>query len=104
MKRKKNAKKTVYFLVSMLLILVIIISGLKILEDTVYSSGQDRHTANDKKTIVRDGEAYFPRQDLIVILVMGIDEDGPVKDSGSYRRCPWLRLCQAGGICQRCGG
>ena len=85
MKRKKNAKKTVYFLVSMLLILVIIISGLKILEDTVYSSGQDRHTANDKKTIVRDGEAYFPRQDITVILVMGIDQEGPVQNSDYHR-------------------
>ncbi|MBO5797908.1 MAG: LCP family protein [Clostridia bacterium] len=27
---------------------------------------------------------YFPRQDLVVLLLMGIDKEGPVQSSGSY--------------------
>ena len=36
------------------------------------------------KTIERDGVAYFPRQDITVVMVLGIDRYGPVADSGSY--------------------
>lgn len=36
------------------------------------------------KTITRDGVDYFPRQDITVIMVLGIDEFGPVESSGSY--------------------
>jgi LCP family protein required for cell wall assembly len=39
----------------------------------------------ERKTVVRDGVEYFPRQDITVMLVMGIDQSGPAVDSGSYR-------------------
>ena len=83
---KRNTPKRVLFVAGILiLVLVVIFSGLQILESTVFYSGQGQGGNENSKTVIRNGIEYFPRQDLIVILVMGIDEDGPVKDSGSYR-------------------
>ena len=57
--------------------------GLQILKSTVFS---DRAAdAQPRKTIQRHGQEYFPRQDIMVILVMGIDEEGPAVSSGFYR-------------------
>lgn len=36
------------------------------------------------KTLLYNGEEYFPRQDITTFLLMGIDRRGPVTDSGSY--------------------
>ena len=36
------------------------------------------------KTLIRNGVAYYPRQDITVLLVLGIDQKGPAVDSGSY--------------------
>ena len=44
---------------------------------------QDEEFGVTKKTITKDGVDYFPRQDIVVILVMGIDQDGPVKATKS---------------------
>jgi LCP family protein required for cell wall assembly len=38
----------------------------------------------DSKTITVDGVRYFPRQDITVVLFMGIDRYGSVEDSGFY--------------------
>jgi LCP family protein required for cell wall assembly len=46
-------------------------------------SGQDGENVASK-TILRDGVEYFPRQDLTTVLLIGVDEFGPVKDSGFY--------------------
>jgi LCP family protein required for cell wall assembly len=37
------------------------------------------------KTILRDGKEYFPRQDITVVMVLGIDQYGPVESSHYYR-------------------
>lgn len=68
----------------LILALVMLYSGLQILESTVFSPVQDPEPYVSK-TIVRGDVAYYPRQDISVILVMGIDEEGPVASSGSYR-------------------
>lgn len=39
----------------------------------------------ERKTLWLDGVSYFPRQDIRVFLLMGIDRSGPVVDSGSYK-------------------
>ena len=50
-----------------------------------YTSQPVQTQANHRvKTIVCDGRSYFPKQDMTTVLIMGIDDDGPVKDSGSY--------------------
>lgn len=40
---------------------------------------------HERKTLWYDGVAYFPRQDVRVFLLMGIDRVGPAVDSGSYK-------------------
>jgi LCP family protein required for cell wall assembly len=82
-KRKTNSRFVVAALI-LILVLVMIYSGLRILESTVFYTGQEEMPVATK-TITRNGIDYFPRQDITVLLVMGIDEEGPVKDSGSYR-------------------
>lgn len=85
MMRKHNPKKdAVFFAVIMILVLVMLYSGLQILESTVLYHGSNEDVAVDSKTIVVDGVAYFPRQDITVVLVLGIDREGPVVASDSY--------------------
>lgn len=83
MSKRKDAKKIAYFCVILILVLVMLYSGLQILESTVFYNGQVQD-AFVSKTITRNGVDYFPRQDITVMLVMGIDNTGPVQDSGSY--------------------
>lgn len=68
----------------LILLLVMIYSGLQILESTVFF-GQEEEQPVATKTIHREEGDYFPKQDMTVILVMGIDEEGPVASSNSYR-------------------
>ena len=83
MNHYKPRKKAVVLCVVLVLVLVAMIGGLRILESTVFSSPEEETVAT--KTVSRDGMNYFPRQDITVILVMGIDERGPVVSSQSYR-------------------
>lgn len=84
MSRKEHAKKLGFVCLILILVLVILFSGLRILESTVLFRQQAPAGQTSSKTIERNGVAYFPRQDITVMLLMGIDETGPVKDSGSY--------------------
>ena len=82
-KRRIKSRFAVAALI-LILVLVMIYSGLRILESTVFYTAPEE-TIAPTKTISRDGVDYFPRQDVTLLLVMGIDEEGSVKDSGSYR-------------------
>ena len=83
MKDRTRLKKTVMLVIILILVLVFLFSGLQFLESTVFhSTGTQQQTGS--KTIIRDGVEYFPRQDITVIMVAGIDEYGPVASSGSY--------------------
>ena len=82
-KRRIKSRFAVAALI-LILVLVMIYSGLRILESTVFYT-EPEETIAPTKTISRDGVDYFPRQDVTLLLVMGIDEEGSVKDSGSYR-------------------
>lgn len=84
MSRKEQAEKIGFVCLVLILVLVILISGLRILESTAFLKGQTGEGQIASKTIERNGVKYFPRQDITVMLIMGIDEVGPVKDSGSY--------------------
>lgn len=81
MRKQIDTKNLILGVIILLLVLVVIYSGLQILKPTVFSNGD---TTTSSKTIIRDGVKYFPRQDISIFLIMGIDETGPVKDSGSY--------------------
>ena len=84
MKMRKNMKEFMFYAVILILVLVMLYSGLQILESTVLYHGQDQEAPVVSKTITVDGVEYFPRQDITVVLFMGIDRFGPVEDSGFY--------------------
>lgn len=84
MHRQNSRKSLLYIGIILILVLLMIIGGLQILESTVFHNGQEEDVAITSKTIERDGVKYFPRQDITVLLMMGIDELGPVKESTSF--------------------
>ena len=81
MKRPNQIGKIVYYGLILILVLVIIFSGLQLLESTIFSPAAE-DVVLPSKTITRDGVEYFPRQDITVMLIMGIDEYGQVQSSG----------------------
>lgn len=85
MSRKEQVKRLVYILLILILVLVIIFSGLRILEPIVLSRRQVQVDETASSTIERNGIEYFPRQDITVMLLMGIDEYGPVQASDTYK-------------------
>ena len=85
MSKRTTRSRLVVAALILILVLVMIYSGLRILESTVFFDETGEVSTAQTKTITHDGIEYFPRQDITVILVMGIDEEGPVKDSGFYR-------------------
>lgn len=84
MNRKQKREKQVLGIVFFLFALVFLYSGIKILDSTVFLQKENEMVPVTSKTITRDGTEYFPRQDMTVLMVMGIDQNGVVKDSGSY--------------------
>lgn len=84
MGKPKHRRDILLFCVILILVLVMIYSGLQILESTVLYKDQVEETQFTSKTITRDGVAYFPRTDITTLMVLGIDQYGPVEASGSY--------------------
>jgi len=84
MKKKTHGKDLVFLGLTLILVLVMLYSGLRILESTVFHTGQEGSGNFVSKTIERNGQEYFPRQDITVVMVLGIDRFGPVEASGSY--------------------
>lgn len=76
---RKNLVKAVFVCVALILVLVILYSGLRILESTVFFQQQDE-AATETKWIVRDGVEYYPRQDIVVVMILGIDREGKLTD------------------------
>lgn len=78
--------KIVFICVALILMLVIVYSGLRILESTVFLKQQDKGPV-ESKWIVRDGVRYYPRQDIVVVMLLGIDREGKLEDletTGGY--------------------
>lgn len=83
--KRDTCKKIAFFATILILMLVMIYSGLRILEATVFSNeDMTEETPAVTKTITRDGIEYFPRQDITVFMILGIDQEGPVQASESY--------------------
>ncbi len=80
MRTRKQKNNLILGVVILLLMLVVIYSGFRILQPTVFYPENETST----KTIERNGKKYFPKQDITTFLILGIDQEGPVKDSGSY--------------------
>jgi LCP family protein required for cell wall assembly len=83
MSKRKDRKGIIFFCCVILLVLVTLYSGVQILESTVLRSGEGGTTGS--KTVTVDGVEYFPRQDINVLMVLGIDRYGPVEPSEYYR-------------------
>jgi len=73
---KKFLLKVLFACIALILVLGIVYSGLQILELTVFYD-QETDFEIQTKTITRDGVKYYPRQDINVILLMGINQEGP---------------------------
>ena len=84
MNKRILIQKTAYIGVILILLLAFIYSGLQILESTVFRYEEAEVNPDKRKTLVVDGMFYYPRQDITVILLMGIDQSGPVTASESY--------------------
>jgi len=77
----------VFASIALILVLGIVYSGLQILELTVFY-GQEKEFEVRTKTITRDGVKYFPRQDINVILLMGVNQLGAVHPEEPNRATP----------------
>lgn len=84
MKKGKHRKDLMFIALILILVLVMLYCGLQILESTVLSTGQGSGETVASKTVTYNGVDYFPRQDITVVMVLGIDQYGPVEDSGTY--------------------
>lgn len=82
MRDTKKIAAVFKFLLVLLLLFVLLFSLLKIVQKTTKQRQEPQ--VYQSKTVVHDGVEYYPRQDIDVMLVMGIDEYGPVKASNSY--------------------
>ena len=82
MKKRSSRKSILFPCVVLFLVFLMLFSGLQILESTVFHQRTEPTIAS--KTIVRNGISYFPRQDITVFMVLGIDQSGEVKPSSSY--------------------
>lgn len=82
----KGKKKAPVFTTVLLVILagLVAFSGFKIYESLNKSPEIPSNSEHKTKTITVDGVDYFPRQDITVLMLMGIDEHGQVKKSESY--------------------
>ena len=84
MENKKPRSGIVFYCVILVLGLLVLYSGLRILESTVFYNGQEEDPTIHSRTIERDGVRYYPRQDITVVMLIGIDQFGEMVDSGSY--------------------
>lgn len=81
---RDRRQKTLLFCTILILVLVMMISGLQILKSAGLLHNPDGEYVQQSKTIEKDGKLYYPRQDITVLMVLGIDQEGPVKASNSY--------------------
>lgn len=78
------AKKGAYALVLLILVAVLLFSGVKLAESLLFNQSVQDENDFVSKVITREGTDYYPRQDITVILLLGIDKMGQVESSGSY--------------------
>lgn len=84
MERHKKIKQVAYYAAVLLLVIMMLYGGLRILEATVLNSGSNTDPEIVSKTVTWNGVDYYPRRDITVMMLLGIDQEGPVADSGSF--------------------
>ncbi len=83
MTKQQNLFRAIVMLLILALTLVFVYSGIRIV-DAILKPNTAAPGASVSKTIVKDGVEYFPRQDITVLMLVGIDRTGPVEASPSY--------------------
>lgn len=78
MAKKNNKKNIISIVLIVLLSALVVFAGIRILDAVLNKSENDNVSASSTKTVTVDGVDYFPRQDITVIMLMGIDERGEV--------------------------
>ena len=81
-KTNKNPHLGIFAIVALISILLLIFSAT-LIDDLLFPSMPEQKV--EGKTIWRGDISYYPKQDIHVFLVMGIDRSGPVADSESHR-------------------
>ncbi len=84
MSKRFILKNTVAMAIALIFVIVVCYSGFRIVGILNSSNEVSDDTDIDSKTIVKDGKSYYPRQDITVFMLIGVDQEGPKKDSGSY--------------------
>lgn len=84
MSKIKLSKKTITLSIVILSLFILVVGGF-ILHKSTTANSDTGEADFVRKTIVVDGEEYFPRQDISTFLIMGIDKEGEVESSHSYR-------------------
>lgn len=84
MGRNNKIKQLAFLVAVLLLVSIMLYSGLQILEATLLDFGSNADTVIVSKTITRNGIDYYPRRDITVLMFLGIDQMGPVEDSGLF--------------------
>ena len=85
MKEKSILRSLILPVILVLLVICALYVGLGKLENTVLFAEAVPETPAATKTITRDGVEYFPRQDITVMMVLGIDRYGPAEASNYHR-------------------
>lgn len=81
---KRIIEKALFVAVVLALVLVMLYCGIKLLE-TENQPSNAAGTGFQTKTVEYQGQKYFPRQDITVVMVLGIDQRGEAVSSGGYR-------------------
>lgn len=74
---KEQRRKLLFVVIILILVTVVLYSGLRILESAFFSNGLNQMQTTSR-VLVRNGVRYYPRKDITVILVMGINQTGKV--------------------------
>lgn len=81
--KKKSKTSPLITIVLILLVITMFVSGFMFI-DKLFSRDKIAVVPHGTKTVTIDGVDYYPRQDITVIMLIGVDERGPVKASDSY--------------------
>lgn len=83
--RRKGLKNFAFFGVLLILVMVMIYGGVRLVESRVNDNPGESSGNALRKTITWNDRKYFQRQDITVMMVLGIDQFGPVESSNYYR-------------------
>ena len=84
MRNNRTLTKVILGILILVLSAVTIFSAVQIITNYILPKYKVQEDSYVSQTKTVDGVEYFPKKDISVFLVMGIDRTGPVVSSGSY--------------------